>query len=127
MVLVYSDIYHGSLHHHYSKSQFQCAVKHCVILTYFSRVLWSFLCLYFTFAPVKVGGSVFVLLFPVSANTAITVVTWGMKKRACCLWPFRIELRYAVSVKHSRLYYCIRVFWATSFNSYRVIFRPFKN
>jgi hypothetical protein len=35
--------------------------------------------LYFTFAPMKVW-SVFVLLFPVSANTAITVVTWGIKK-----------------------------------------------
>lgn len=91
MVLVYSDIYYVSLLYHYTKSLFRCDVAHCFISTYFSRVLWSFLCLYFMFPPVKVG-SVFVPLFPVSANTIITVVTSGIKN-ACCLWALKAELQ----------------------------------
>jgi len=34
-------------------------------------------------------------------------------------------INYTVSVRHNKLYY--RVFWAICFDSYRVIFRPFKN
>jgi len=34
-------------------------------------------------------------------------------------------INYTVSVKHNKFYYYIRVFWATCFDSYRVIFRPF--
>jgi len=40
---------------------------------------------------------------------------------------FRVYINYTVSVKHNKLYYYIRVFWATCFASYRVIFTPFKN
>ena len=36
-------------------------------------------------------------------------------------------INYDVLVKHNKLYYYIRVLWATCFDSYRVIFRPFKN
>ena len=37
------------------------------------------------------------------------------------------HINYNVPVKHNKLHYYIRVFWATCFDSYRVIFRPFKN
>jgi len=36
-------------------------------------------------------------------------------------------INYTESVKQNKLYYYIRVFWATCFDPYRVIFRPFKN
>jgi len=36
-------------------------------------------------------------------------------------------INYTVSVKHNKLYYYIKIFWATCFDSYRVIVRPFKN
>jgi len=32
-----------------------------------------------------------------------------------------------MSVKHNKLNYYIRDFWATYFDYYQVIFRPFKN
>jgi len=35
-------------------------------------------------------------------------------------------INYTVSVKHNKLYYYIRVLWATCFDSYQVIFRPFQ-
>jgi len=38
-----------------------------------------------------------------------------------------LNIIYNVSVKHNEIYYYIRVFWAKCFDSYRVIFRRFKN
>jgi len=43
------------------------------------------------------------------------------------LMLFLVYINYTVSIEHNERYYYIGVFWATCFDSYRVIFRPFKN
>ena len=61
----------------------------------------------------------------------VTIFLVGVWVLCFYLYPrlkhFSNYITYNVSVEYNELYYCIRVFWATCFDSYRVIFRPFKN